>query len=109
MIFNPGIMAAAGGGGGAVVGTYTGDGKTTRTIALGINPSIVFVQRIGEKIYGNTAIILANNNGYGLYLDAGKTSATAAAEISGEALITYDSDPLNLSGATYTYIAFPKA
>lgn len=43
MIFNPNVMAAAGGGGGAVIQQYTGDGKTSRSLELLVEPVLVLI------------------------------------------------------------------
>ena len=47
MIFNPNTMPRSNGG--AIVGSYVGDGKTSRTFDFGVEPAAVFISS------GNTA------------------------------------------------------
>ena len=115
MIFNPGLVPPSGGGGGAVVGTYTGDGVTTKTITLDINfePALVIIQSATDE--GLTTII-PNGFGYAKLLGtAGSTKPvrTFAVAISGNQVIFKDSTMptsfYNNNNTTYYYFAFPKA
>ena len=108
MIFNPNVMAAAGGSGGAVIGTYTGNGKKTRTIEFNIEPAIVFIHSTDSSAYGNMYIYIANSNGYGVQLSNNTSTHSSQGTINGKTLTITDYSP-NTNGETYTYIAIPKA
>lgn len=116
MIFNPNVMAAAGGGGGAVVGTYTGNGKVGREIALPFAPALLIVKQTSNYSQYITFITAKHC----ITFRAAKSSSPT--EIYGcVAWLTKSIDDgvlattsetdgwLNLSSNSYTYIAIPKA
>lgn len=117
MIFNPNVMAAAGGGG-AVVGTYTGNADTARTIELPFKPALLIVFKSS-----NATKYIAFIRGNGCFI-FGLSSATTALSRSHTSGVVALNSPisngiidlsgnikslLNSNGESYTYIAFPES
>lgn len=104
------MLFGSGGGGGAVVGTYTGDGGTTRTIEFSIEPAVVIIYDTDSSSYGNAYIFMVNSNGYGVILKNNQSVRSYKGTILGNQLqLTIQNTILNVSGKTYCYIAIPKA
>ena len=110
MIFNPGIMPQASGGGGAVVGMYTGDGASSKTIEFNIEPAVVIIYDASSSSFGNAYIFMINSNGYGLRLNNNQQVRSYRGTILGNQLtLIIENTLLNVNGYTYHYIAIPKA
>jgi len=108
MIFNPNVMAAAGGGGGAVVGTYTGDGKVSRTIEFDFEPAAVFIQSLTATPY--ISLVL---NGTGKARVIANSAVIYSATIEANKLILNPGSGYlgycNTSNTQYQYVVIPKA
>lgn len=116
MIFNPGIVSPSGGGGGAVVGTYTGNGYSSKSLTFANNePACIILMHGAEH-----RVIAINNSEGGLAVAesfssvksgiievtvtfSGKTVTFSA--LSTTALL----NAVNKSGESYSFVAFPKA
>ena len=122
MIFNPNVMAAAGGGGGAVVGTYTGDGSSSRTIDFGVAVEMVMIvgQSDNNELQRATAVASSPNgrcfteqvkvgsssNQYGTNYSTATFNGTC---VTFSGLSGYTLYAINKANITYHYIAIPKA
>lgn len=116
MIFNPGIRAAAGGGGGAVVGTYTGNGKVGREIALPFAPALLIVKQTSNYSQYITFITAKHCITFRAPKSSSPTESYGCVAWltksidDGVLATTSETDSwLNLSNNSYTYIAIPKA
>ena len=122
MIFNPNVMAAAGGGGGAVVGTYTGDGSSSRTIDFGVAVEMVMIvgQSDNNALQRATAVASSpNDRCFAEQVQVGSSSnqyktSYLTATFNGtcvtfSGLSGYTLYAINKANITYHYIAIPKA
>lgn len=114
MIFNPGIMAATGAAG-AVLGSYTGNGKTQKNLSLGFEPAaILIISNLDPG--GNVHMVVAVNGApRGLGTSSSSTYKTQIdVNFSGEGvLLGSPNNPnyiqFNQNNYVYNYIAIPKA
>lgn len=111
------LMGGAGGGAGPTVGTYTGDGETTRTISIGYKPKNIFVFGASstELVTGGQianvrmAVVVTDNDGNARYSDgiALTEDGFMVVNMSKEVTPPSASRPqLNLSGKVYAYITW---
>lgn len=116
MIFNPNVMAAASGGGGAVVGTYTGNGYSSKSLTFAnIEPACIILMHGVEH-----RVIAINNSAGGLAVYESLSSVKlSAAEVTvnfSKKTVTFSGlstsallNAVNKSGESYSFVAIPKA
>lgn len=111
------LMGGAGGGAGPTVGTYTGDGETTRTISIGYKPKNIFVFGASstELVTGGQianvrmAVVVTDNDGNARYSDGIALTEDGFMVVNMANGITPPSasrPQLNLSGKVYAYITW---